>query len=83
MLSLIVALPSYGRAAGPDDSLLPYSVGVNGGAGIYLGNGLVLSVAHVVGGGIVNKPKVIIAGRTLTATVVKAKSVRAIGFSAS
>lgn len=69
---MIVALPSFGWAAGPDDSLLPYAVGVNGGAGIYLGNGLVLSVAHVVGGGIVNKPKVIIAGRTLTATVVKA-----------
>jgi len=71
ILSLIFALPSYGRAAGPDDSLLAYAVGVNGGAGIYLGKGLVLSVAHVVGGGILNKPKVIIAGQTLTATVVK------------
>src|SRR6266550_5974751 len=71
ILFLILALPSYGRAGGLDDSLLPYSVGVNGGAGIYLGKGLVLSVAHVVGGGILNKPKVIIAGRTLIATVVK------------
>src|SRR5438105_5389030 len=67
----LVFAPSYGRAAGPDDSLLAYSVGVNGGAGVYLGKGLVLSVAHVVGGGIVNKPKVLIAGQSLTATVVK------------
>jgi hypothetical protein len=71
ILSLSFVLPTYGRAAGPDDSLLAYSVGVNGGAGIYLGKGLVLSVAHVVGGGILNRPKVIIAGQTLIATVVK------------
>jgi hypothetical protein len=71
ILSLILALPSYGRAAGPDDSLLAYSVGVNDGAGIYLGKGLVLSVAHIVGGGILNRPKVIVAGQTLIATVVK------------
>ncbi len=71
ILCLVFALPSYGRAAGPDDSLLAYAVGVNGAAGIYLGKGLVLSVAHVIGGGILNKPKVIIAGQTLIATVVK------------
>ena len=71
ILSLVFAVPGLGYAAGPDDSLLAYSVGVNGGAGIYLGKGLVLSVAHVVGGGILNKPKVIIAGQTLVATVVK------------
>jgi hypothetical protein len=71
MLCLVFAVPGLGRAAGPDDSLLAYSIGVNGGAGIYLGKGLVLSVAHVVGGGILNKPKVIIAGQTLIATVVK------------
>jgi hypothetical protein len=71
ILCLVFAVPGLGRAAGPDDSLLAYSVGVNGGAGIYLGKGLVLSVAHVVGGGIFNKPKVIIAGQTLIATVIK------------
>src|SRR6266850_8551068 len=71
ILPLIFALPTYGWAGGPDDSLLPYSVGVNGGAGIYLGKGLVLSVAHVVGGGIENKPKVSIAGQNRIATVVK------------
>src|SRR5882724_352040 len=71
ILFLVFAVPGLGYAAGPDDSLLAYSVGVNGGAGIYLGKGLVLSVAHVVGGGILNKPKVIIAGQTLIATVIK------------
>jgi Trypsin-like peptidase domain len=71
ILFLIFAVPSLGRASGPDDSLVVYSVGVNGGAGIYLGNGLVLSVAHVVGGGIISKPTVTIAGQKLLATVVK------------
>jgi hypothetical protein len=70
-VGLTIVLPRLGNAASPDDSFLPYSVGVNGGAGIYLGNGLILSVAHVVGGGIVDKPKVSIAGRNLIATVVK------------
>jgi hypothetical protein len=70
-VALSLVLPYSGYAAGPDDSLLPYAVGVNGGAGVYLGNGLILSVAHVVGGGIVNKPKVAIADRNLPATVVK------------
>jgi hypothetical protein len=69
--SLAIALPGCGHAAGPDEAFLPYFVTVNGGAGIYLGNGLILSVAHVVGGGIVNKPKVTIAGRNLVATLVK------------
>ncbi len=46
-------------------------VGFNSGAGIHLGKDLILSVAHVVGGRILKKPKVIIAGQTLIATVVK------------
>jgi hypothetical protein len=69
--ALAIAIPHWARAAGLDDSFLPYFVVVNGGAGVYLGNGHILSVAHVVGGGIVNKPKVTIANRNLTATVVK------------
>ena len=74
LLGIIVALPHLGHAAGLDESFLPYFVTVNGGAGIYLGNGLILSVAHVVGGGIVNKPKVTLANRNLIATVVKESS---------
>jgi hypothetical protein len=71
LLLLMLAWPGSGRAAGPDDSMSIYGVGVNGGAGIYLGNGLALSVAHVVGGGIVDKPTVIVAGQRILATVVK------------
>jgi hypothetical protein len=71
ILLLIAVAPLPSQASQPDDSLLIYSVGVNGGAGIYLGNGLVLSVAHVVGGGILNKPKLTIAHQSLLATVVK------------
>jgi len=71
LVGLVAVLPCRGLSAGLDDALLAYSVSVNGGAGIYLGNGLILSVAHVVGGGIVDKPKVTIANRNLTATVVK------------
>jgi Trypsin-like peptidase domain len=68
---LIFTVAGRALAAGPDDSLGVYGVGVNGGAGVYLGNGLVLSVAHVVGGGIIDKPTIAIAGEKLPATVVK------------
>src|SRR3984893_12695792 len=71
ILFLIFAVPNLGRASGSVDSLVIYSVGVNGGARIYLGNRLGLSVAHVVGKGIINKPAVTIAGQKLLATVVK------------
>lgn len=71
LLAAMLAAPTLSHAASTDDSMSVYGVGVNGGAGIYLGNGLVLSVAHVVGGGIVDKPTVIIAGQRIIATVVK------------
>ena len=71
VLLSLVASAAVSRASGPDDSLLIYSVGVNGAAGVYLGNGLVLSVAHVVGGGILNKPMIAIAGQNRIATVIK------------
>ena len=71
VVALAATCPTLGHAAGLDDAFLPYAVGVNGGAGVYLGNGLILSVAHVVGGGILQKPKVMIANRSLIATVVK------------
>jgi hypothetical protein len=69
---LMVATPAL--AEDPDGSLMVYAVTVNGGAGIYLGNGLILSVAHVVGEALVNRPKVIIAGHTITARVIKESS---------
>ena len=71
LLSLLLSIPTVVQAAGTDGSLGIYAVGVNGGAGVYLGNGLVLSVAHVVGGGIVDKPTITIANQKLIATLVK------------
>lgn len=60
-------------------SLLPYAVGIHRtpmqswgpGAGIYLGNGLVLTAAHVVGRAFLTRPKVIIAGQEIEASTVK------------
>jgi hypothetical protein len=69
---LMVAAPVW--AENGDDSLMVYAVAVNGQAGIYLGKGLILSVAHVVGEALLNRPKVVIAGQTITATVVKESS---------
>jgi hypothetical protein len=69
---VMVATPAW--AEDTDDSLMVYAVTVNGGAGIYLGKGLVLSVAHVVGEALVNRPKVTISGQTIIATVVKESS---------
>jgi hypothetical protein len=67
---LLFVTPAW-AAEDTDYSLMVYAVTVSGGAGIYLGNGLVLSVAHVVGEALVNKPKVAIGGQELIATVVK------------
>ena len=57
VIALVVAFPIRGNATGVDDAFLPYAVAVNGGAGVYLGNGLILSVAHVVGGGFEGEAK--------------------------
>jgi hypothetical protein len=71
LLFTLFMIASGSHAASGESSLASYGVGVNGGAGVYLGSGLVLSVAHVVGGGIINRPSISIAGQKLTATVVK------------
>jgi S1-C subfamily serine protease len=75
---LISAISGPAHAESADDALLAYAVAIlqtpgnnRSGAGIYIGKGLVLTAAHVVGGGILNKPKVTIAGRDVPATVVK------------
>lgn len=52
-------------------SLSSYAVGVNQGAGVYLGDGLVLSVAHVAGRGIFINPRITIAGQQISATILK------------
>src|ERR1700730_686515 len=73
------------RFAGPaqsqdaDDSLRVYGVHIDRtpkepwiGYGIYLGNGVVLTAAHVVGRALLTQPRVEIAGQDLPATLVKA-----------
>jgi hypothetical protein len=81
---LIVALSllaAPGRAQTPDDSLMVYAVKVvktppfkkpETGDGIYLGQGLVITAAHVVGSWpFFTHPRVQIAGQDLAAAVIK------------
>jgi len=71
-----IALPAL--AESPDDSLTRYAVHINltpqqswPGYGIYLGGGLVITAAHVVGHVWKTQPKVVIAGQELPATLIK------------
>jgi hypothetical protein len=66
------------EAASDDAALRPFAVHVNRtpkqawpGYGIYLGNGLVLTAAHVPGDVAKTKPHVLIAGKDLPAALVK------------
>jgi len=75
--SLLVAAPSSARNA-PDDDLKEYAVHINRtppqpwpGYGIYLGNGLVVTAAHVPGNVVFTRPHVIIGGVDLPAALVK------------
>jgi hypothetical protein len=70
------AIAASALAQSTDDSLTRYAVNINRtpqqswpGYGIYLGGGLVITAAHVVGH--VTEPKVLIAGQELPATVIK------------
>jgi len=71
-----IALPAL--AESPDDSLTRYAVHINltpqqswPGYGIYLGGGLVITAAHVVGHVSKTQPKVVIAGQELPAKLIK------------
>src|ERR1700747_2817337 len=77
--ALAIALtPTLGRAqSGPAD-LKAFAVHVNRtpqqpwpGYGVYLGNGLILTAAHVAGNVAQTKPHVVIAGQDLPAALVK------------
>lgn len=66
------------------DTLLPYAVNIHRtptqtwpGYGIYLGRGLVLTAAHVVGRGWLTKPKVVLSGLEYPTEVVKEGSFEA------
>ena len=72
-----MAGPSY--AEGPDDTLLAYAVHIHRtpmqswgpGFGIYLGQGLFITAAHVVGRAWMTRPKVVIAGQEYPTGVVR------------
>jgi hypothetical protein len=73
----LMAGPSH--AEGPDDTLLAFAVHIHRtplqnwgpGAGIYLGKGLFITAAHVVGRAWMTRPKVVIAGREYPTGVVR------------
>ena len=77
--ALLAALtPALGWAQTDPSGLSPLAVHINRtpkqswpGYGIYLGNGLVLTAAHVPGDVAETKPHVVIAGQDLPATLVK------------
>src|SRR5262245_29582832 len=77
-----VSAPAQARLFGSDDSLLIYAISLVHnrpfkepfmGHGIYLGNGAVITAAHVMGRwpGFISNPRVIIAGRELPAKIIK------------
>jgi hypothetical protein len=84
---LAAAVSWLGPAVGQDldDALRIYAVHIDRtpkqpwtGYGIYLGNGLVITAAHVIGWAFWNKPRVEIAGKDLAATVVKEGSLNGV-----
>jgi hypothetical protein len=72
----LLATPSWAENA--DDSLLAYAVNIHRtptqswpGYGIYLGKGLFITAAHVVGRAWMTQPKVVIAGQEYPTRVIK------------
>jgi Trypsin-like peptidase domain len=79
-LSLIAAALLAGpvHSEDADAALRPYAIHIDrtqgkplNGYGVYLGNGIAITAAHVVGGGDATKPQIKIAGERLPTTVVK------------
>src|ERR1700740_3168343 len=76
---VLMSLAGRSRAENFDDSLLAYAVNVHRtpmqtwgpGYGIYLGKGLFITAAHVVGRAWMTRPKVAIAGQEYPTNVVK------------
>jgi S1-C subfamily serine protease len=84
--ALAVALmPTRGQAQSDPAALSAFAVHINRtpkqswpGYGIYLGNGLILTAAHVAGDVAQTKPHVVIAGQDLPATLVKQGSLEGV-----
>jgi len=79
-LSLIAAALIAGpvHSEDGDDALRPYAIHIDrtqgeplNGYGVYLGNGIAITAAHVVGGGDATKPQIKIAGERLPTKIVK------------
>jgi S1-C subfamily serine protease len=76
---LLVLMARPCSAGGPDDTLLAYAVHIHRtpmqswgpGFGIYLGKGLFITAAHVVGRAWMTRPKVVIAGQEYPTSTVK------------
>ncbi len=84
--ALAVALaPTLGQAQSDPAALTAFAVHINRtpkqswpGYGVYLGNGLILTAAHVAGDVAQTKPHVVIAGQDLPATLVKQGSLEGV-----
>jgi Trypsin-like peptidase domain len=82
LILLLLGRPAWTQNA--DESLIAYAVNVHRtpvqtwpGYGIYLGNGLFITAAHVVGRAWMTRPKVVIAGQEYPTRVVKEGSFEA------
>src|SRR3954453_4058088 len=77
--AILALMAGPSRAEGPDDTLLAFAVHVHRtplqnwgpGYGIYLGKGMFITAAHVVGRAWLTRPKVVIAGQDYPTRVVK------------
>jgi hypothetical protein len=78
-------IPTIGRAQSDHADLSAFAVHINRtpqqswpGYGVYLGNGLILTAAHVPGEVAQTKPRVVIAGQDLPSTLVKQGSLEGV-----
>jgi S1-C subfamily serine protease len=84
--SLVVALmPTLARAQSDQADLKAFAVHINRtprqpwpGYGVYLGNGLILTAAHVAGNVTQTKPHVVIAGQDLPAALIRQGSLEGV-----
>jgi S1-C subfamily serine protease len=81
----VALMPTPGQAQSDPAALTAFAVHINRtpkqswpGYGIYLGNGLILTAAHVAGDVAQTKPHVVIAGQDLPASLVKQGSLEGV-----
>jgi hypothetical protein len=76
--AFLAFLPSPSSAENADNSLLAYAVNVHRtpvqswpGYGIFMGNGIFITAAHVVGRGWLTRPRVVIDGQEYPTSIIK------------